>query len=85
MLKYIQSILRKQANDDLGYYFIDLLDYREIIKYNPKTDRFEISRQKIDAKIEWAFKLRGYYDKKPIEGTNVYVQMDTYILTFWLE
>lgn len=90
MLEYILNIIRESTVSsplhNALYNILNDYQFRRYISYNANSDKFEIPCSEINPTLYWLFKKNGYGTAtKVLAGTNIYIEIWTDTLSFWLK
>ena len=89
MLEYILKILRDAPHTFLHnvlYNMINDSTFRRNITYNPNSDKFEIPYSEISPQTKWLLKQNEFgTTEKVLEGTNIYIEIWSDTMSFWIK
>ena len=89
MLEYIINILREAPHTFLHNMLYNKLNdstFRSNITYNPYSDKYEIPCSEITPQLKWLLQQNGFFNtEKKLEGTNIYIEIWSDTISFWLK
>lgn len=88
MLKYMAENLKNAPDSKLKDSLMSLftnLPARRYIKYNPDIDKLEIQSFEVYWKLSHMLENKGFNEPKKVDNTNIFVQIDSDKIYFWLE